>query len=484
MPEQRGTALPLAFALELDLVGDLAHDARQLDALITVRASDAGPAAGNGTADLAEILVMDRSLSMAASGKINAAKRAANAAIDALDDGVLLGIIAGNHESEVLFPLQGGLIRLDPTVRAAAKRRVLGLLPDGGTAIGKWLTAAGDLFAEAAPDGAVCHAALYTDGRNEHETAQQLEAALDDCADRFVCHARGLGDDWDYAPLLRIAEALHGDARAVVEISDLAADFAQLTRDARRLVVPRVYLGLGMNPVFHVGSIRQISPVEADLTRRRLTEDGQVRFPLGAWSAGTRQYQLTLTFTPDDLEIGETLRAARMWLLTEGPDGGREPVVEGDPLLVCRSEIGAPPPPTITQLTWAANAYELGATMRACADAYLDQDYDEADRRLREAMRLAATVADEDRLRLLRAVAQEEGGSVRMRRGLKRGLVQQLGVESTRTGVVPQDAVEPDDGGRAELEVVHVCRACGEETYGADAVSCENCGTPFGGEDP
>src|SRR2546429_662 len=82
----------------------------------------------------------------------------------------------------------------------------------------------------AATAGIIRHAVLYTDGKNEHESRPELDAALTACADRFICDVRGVGDDWDYTELLHIAGALHGDATAVLRIADLADDFTGLMR--------------------------------------------------------------------------------------------------------------------------------------------------------------------------------------------------------------------------------------------------------------
>ena len=481
MPEQRGTARGLTFSLELDLVEEVAHDAKRIDALITVRASGAGRPASADT--FAEIIVMDRSLSMASHGKLKAAQLAACAAIDALDDGVYLGIVAGNDKSKVIFPGDGSLARVDSRVRARARERVRGLIPDGRTAIGTWLLQAADLFAAGAPNNAVCHAALYTDGRNVSETPEQLRRALARCADRFVCDPRGLGDDWDYETLLMIAEALHGDAKAVVEVADLTSDFVQLTENARRLVVPRVYLGLGPDSRFRVSSLRQVLPTEADLTNQQQAVDRDVHIPLGAWGAGTRQYQLTLTFDADSLSVGEEIRAARVALLAETPEGEREPCAAGVPLVLRRSELGAPPPPPIEDLTRVANNYELGTAMRACADAYLKDDFASADAYLRRALEFAKILRDTHRLRLLQGVAEDMDGVIRVRRGLKRGVIQELGVESTRTGVMLPEDLDLDVRGKAPVpDVVRVCRHCGEETYGQDATACEECGAALGGD--
>jgi hypothetical protein len=472
------TVRALNFVIEIDATRDLAIDTSRVDALITVRARPAALTAP--AARLAEILIMDRSLSMARQNKMPEALRAACAAIDALPDGALFGIIAGNRQVESVFPAGGGLASVDAKSKAAAKRRVMSVRPEGGTEIGRWLTAASRLFATESAAGAVRHAVLYTDGRNEHETPEVLGTALDACADRFLCDVRGLGDDWDYNELLRIAEALHGDATAVLRIADLADDFSQLIGRARRLVVPRTYLRLRPGGRFLIGSIAQTHPVRVDLTQRRQPADGTaVDVPLGSWEAESRCYQLTLRFNPDTLPTGEELRAAYIELLAETAGGGRERCA--DATLVARRH--ATPgyqiqiPERLTQVE-----KELAATMQACADAWLHGRTAEADDELNHAIGLARVVGDPVRLRLLEHLAVlGQDGKARLRQDVTRGELQRLGLDSTKTstsvtGVNAEHEVEAADRRPAEPRT---CRTCGETTYTPNPRHCEACGKPF-----
>ena len=192
-PVNGGAAPGLDFTLEIDATRDLGADASRVEALVTVKAQPAG--ADAPAARAVEVLIMDRSRSMMGENKIHEAHRAAAAAIDALPDGAFLGIIAGNRAAEAVFPRAGGLAAIDARTRTAAKRQVMRLRPEGGTEIGRWLTAAAALFASGPAAGFVRHAVLYTDGKNEHETPEALDAVLSTCADRFVCDVRGVGGD-------------------------------------------------------------------------------------------------------------------------------------------------------------------------------------------------------------------------------------------------------------------------------------------------
>ncbi|SHI51028.1 Ca-activated chloride channel family protein [Streptomyces sp. 3214.6] len=464
----------LSFEVDVDAPSDLAYDETRADALVTVGArsvADAVPRTG-----AAEILIMDKSLSMRGHGKLDEAKRAMCAAVDTLRDGTLLGIVAGNHKAEVVYPTTGGLALVDAAARQEAKSRIIGQLAEGGTAIGQWLACADRLFASVTTPGTVRHAVLYTDGKDEHETPQQLDSVLEACTDRFVCDARGLGEDWHYAELLRITEALHGTAEAVVTISDLTEDFTRSMEQAQRIVVARVYLGLRLNDRFQLGFVRQTRPVEAELTTRQLHGD-EIHVPLGSWSPETRQYQVSLRFDPETLTVEENLRAARITLHAEQSDGARLPCSATTAMVVRRRGTPGFGIPPSADLTRVENEHELGMAMRACADAQQRRDFDRADRELRIAVGLAEELRDTARMRLLRSVSVTgPDGRLRVRRDAPRGQVQRLGLESTRTAAPPVDALElpPADG-----PSTRDCPRCGATTSARSARFCENCGHRF-----
>jgi Ca-activated chloride channel family protein len=481
-PVDDGTAPGLVFSVAVD-VDHLAVDASRVEAVITVQARPAD--GGAPTARAAEVLIMDRSGSMMRNHKIQEAQRAACAAIDVLPDGVLFGIIAGNREAACVFPAAGGLARADAGTKAAAKGRVMSIRPEGGTRIGRWLVAAAGLFASEPGPGVIRHAVLYSDGKNQHEPRAELDEALTACADRFVCDVRGLGDDWDYAELLHIAEGLHGDAAAVLDIADLADDFTRLMHQAGRLVVPRSYLRLRPDPRFRIASVRQAYPVQADLTRHQPRQVGAapVDVSLGAWQEETRRYELSLRFDPDSLPVDDEVRAAVVELRVETPAGERER--RADAALVVRRHrtpgFRTERPESLTQIS---RERDLTFTIRACVDAWLSAEPAEADEELDKALRLARELADVRLPLLERVAADRAGGGSRLRPDVTRGEMQRLGLDSRTTGLRPgAEPARPVDGGRPESSVSRVCRACGETTTGIDVRYCESCGQPFGEED-
>jgi hypothetical protein len=82
---------------------------------------------------------------------------------------------------------------VSPETREAAARVIRKLQPVGGTAIGRWLLLARDLMA--LRPGAIHHAILVTDGKDEDETDVELDAAIAACRGRFQCDCRGVGTD-------------------------------------------------------------------------------------------------------------------------------------------------------------------------------------------------------------------------------------------------------------------------------------------------
>jgi Mg-chelatase subunit ChlD len=304
----------LWFNLTVDAAHDLARDTDRVGALLTVEAqrSEGGPATMAG---IAEILIMDRSQSMIKEGKLQQAKRAVEAAIDALADGALFAVIAGNHTAEQICPGDGKLERVSARSKVQAKVRVSNLGAVGGTAMGTWLTVADQLFGQV--PGSVRHAVLYTDGINEHETAAELESVLHACRDHFMCDVRGVGVDWDQRELQRIADALQGKVEAITDIADLRADFTNLMEHAKRLLVPETYLRLTLDRRFRLEEVRQIRPTENDLTGHRIPQDGGiVDIPLLAWGEETRDYRVVLRVEPSTLPYGDYVRAARVDMVT------------------------------------------------------------------------------------------------------------------------------------------------------------------------
>lgn len=199
--------------------------------------------------------------------KMRNARDATAAAIDTLRDGVHFAVVAGTHLAREVYPGDGRLAVAGPDTREQAKQALRKLSAGGGTAIGTWLRRADRLLASA--DVAIRHGILLTDGRNEHESPEDLKAALDTCAGRFTCDARGVGTDWEVKEVTGIASALLGTADIVADPAGLAADFTRMMETAMGKEVADVSLRLWTPAGATVTFVKQVAPTVEELTGRR-----------------------------------------------------------------------------------------------------------------------------------------------------------------------------------------------------------------------
>src|ERR1700726_3108952 len=194
------------FTIDVDQNQYLPEGGREASAIVTVAsAADAAGLTGPGPAGApdgstpdgsAEIIIIDCSGSMEyPHSKIAEARAATAAAVDVVRDGVLFSVIAGTNLAWPVFPADGTMARADASSRAAAKQAVTGLRASGGTAIGQWLELARQTFGRY--PAKLRHAILLTDGKNQHESPEQLTAAIRQCEGFFSCDCRGVGTDWE-----------------------------------------------------------------------------------------------------------------------------------------------------------------------------------------------------------------------------------------------------------------------------------------------
>ncbi|NSC21765.1 VWA domain-containing protein [Streptomyces albus subsp. chlorinus] len=311
----------------------LPEGAREVNAIVTVTATGGGttggrplPAAGPARAsaaggpDAAVVLMIDCSGSMDhPPAKLRNARDATAAAIDTLRDGVRFAVVAGTHKAREIFPGGGALAVADAVTRAEAKDALRTLTAFGGTAIGTWLRLADQLLGSA--DAAIRHGILLTDGRNEHEEPEELRAALDACAGRFTCDARGVGTDWKVKEVTGIASALLGTADIVADPGQLAADFRQMMENAMAKEVADVALRVWAPQGARIRYVKQVAPTVEDLTDRRVEAGPRAGdYPTGSWGDESRDYHVCVEVPPAG--IGQEMLAARVSLVLPGPDGG------------------------------------------------------------------------------------------------------------------------------------------------------------------
>ena len=301
----------------------LARDATQVDALVTVTASGADDVVAGPVA--AEIVIVDVSGSMKfPRTKIKSAITATCAAIDCIRDGVQFAVIAGSDDARHVYPGDATLVTASATTRTQAK-------DSGAQAQGRrWhgdrtLADRRELAAGRRAPG-ICHAILLTDGENQNETAEELEAALEPCEGRFQCDCRGVGADWEVAELRTVASKLLGTVEAIREPEDLAADFAATMERAMGRRTSNVSLRVWTPVGARVTLMQQVFPTIEDLTDRRAAV-GELEgdYPTGAWGDETRALPRvhrgprTRRRRRDARRAGEAPRRRRRGLGGEGP---------------------------------------------------------------------------------------------------------------------------------------------------------------------
>ena len=308
----------MTFTVEVDQNTYLPAGVGRVDAIVTVQAPETPVAAP--AADGLEIIILDCSSSMYGD-RISAARRAAAEAIAQVRDGVAFAVIAGTATAEQVYP-STGTAAVAARTRAEATAQVQRLRADGATAIGTWLTFAGQIADHHGADhpGRPRHAILLTDGQNG-ESAGAFQTALDAVVGRFTCDCRGVGTDWRVDELRAIASALLGTVDIVADPADLAADFRAIMGAAMEKTMADLALRLWTPRTARVKFVKQVAPTIEDLTARR-TESGNLRgdYPLGSWGAESRDYHVCVELVPG--VVGEPALAA-----------ARVSVVRGDEVL-------------------------------------------------------------------------------------------------------------------------------------------------------
>ena len=297
----------------------LVEGGRQVHAVITVDAEgDLAATANAPPPEAAEVIILDCSGSMGSPPeKIVKAKQAAGVAIDGLRDGVLFALVAGSFGARMLWPAQPTLVPANAQTRGEAKEALRRLGADGGTTIGAWLRLAGQLLHD--HPGVIRHALLLTDGRNQHESPEELSAALQDCAELFTCDCRGVGTDWSVAELRTISSALHGTVELVIEPADLAEDFRAVIDKSMHKAVAEVALRLWTPQGATVRLVKQTAPTLVDLSARRV-DSGPLTgdYPTGSWGTESRDYHLCIELEPGG--VGEEKLACRVTFVHAGAE--------------------------------------------------------------------------------------------------------------------------------------------------------------------
>ncbi|MFF9581674.1 VWA domain-containing protein [Streptomyces achromogenes] len=409
----------------------------QVDAIVTVTASGGGtlggaPAPGRPSAAVAVMVDCSGSMDYPPA-KMRGAREATAAAIDTLRDGTRFAVIGGTHVAQEVYPGGGRLAVADATTREQAKQALRRLSAGGGTAIGTWLRLADRLLSAA--DVTIRHGILLTDGRNEHESPEELRATLDACAGRFTCDARGVGTDWDVKEVTGVASALLGTADIVADPAGLAADFTRMMETAMGKEVAdvalRVWTPLGATLRF----VKQVAPAVEDLTHRRTGAGPRAGdYPTGSWGDESRDYHLSVTVPPAGL--GQEMLAARVSLMVPQPDGTVQNLgAQGLVRAVWTDDMAASTAmsPQVAHYTGQA---ELAQAIQQGIDLRKAGDFDGATAKLGRAVQLADASGNADTAKLLAKVVDvvdAATGTVRLKTRVTEADEMTLETRSTKT---------------------------------------------------
>lgn len=409
----------------------LAEGADTVDAVVTVETGADFVAAGPEP-DRLEVLIIDCSGSMATGKKFEGARRATLAALDVLKDGTRFAIIEGTSMARLTYPSDKPSVPVNRDTRAAARRALDKLRPNGGTAMGTWLGLTRQL-AKKHPD-AMAHAILLTDGKNEHEEPAALAAEIKQSEGIFTCDCRGVGTDWQVDELRAIASALHGTVDIVADPANLAADFAAMTQTSMAKAIPELTLRVWTPAGATVQFVKQVAPTIEDLTARRTEAGPQLgEYPLGAWGAEDRDYHVQVRVEP--AAPGREKLAARISVVA-----GDEAVGQGlvRAVWTTETELSARISRRVAHYTGQA---ELAQVVQEGLSARKNGDVETATAKLRRAVELAAESGNEGTAKLLRGVVEvdERNGTVRLRARVEAADEMALDARSTKTARVRKE---------------------------------------------
>jgi von Willebrand factor type A C-terminal domain/von Willebrand factor type A domain len=439
------TGLP-GFTVDIDQNPYLPVGGQEVSAIVTVTAGvadtdgDVPAPSGYGAASAvgaaggsAEIIIVDCSGSMDyPPAKLVAARAATAAAVDVIKDGTWFAIVAGTSTAWPVYPPDGSMVVADERTRAEARQALRELRANGGTAIGQWLRLAHQIFGRS--PATLRHAILLTDGKNQHETPEELAAAIGLCEGTFRCDCRGIGTDWVVSELRKISTALLGTVDIVVDPAALAADFQAMARDAMSKQLPDVVLRVWTPQTAALKFVKQVAPAISDLTGRRLASGAQAGdYPTGAWAPGeSRDYHVALSVSP--AALGQEMLAARVSLVASSA-GGQQVLGQGLIRVTWTDDeaLSARINPHVASYTGQA---ELAAAIQEGLEANKRGDEELATARLGRAVALAHEAGNEDMARLLANVVDvvdQATGTVRLKKKVDAAAEMALDTRSTKT---------------------------------------------------
>jgi hypothetical protein len=422
------------FTLTIDQNKYLPEGGQEVHAIVTVEASGAPAAAAVNPTSAAEVIIIDTSGSMDyPRTKMSAAIRAAQTAVDSLRDGVHFAVVSGSARARMVYPPNEQLVPANAQTRQQAKAALDAVRPAGGTAIGAWLSLADRLFAPY--QGGIRHAILLTDGKNQHESPEQLDVTLQACTGHFVCDCRGVGTDWEVAELRKVSGAMLGSVDIVADPADLVADFRAMTEAAMGKAVADVALRVWTPQNARLRFVKQVTPSVEDLTGKRVEAGPRAGdYPIGAWGAESRDYHVCVEVPPG--MIGQELRAAWVKLVLPGSGGEAEQVLATGNVLAEWTDDEAQSTRINPKVAHFTGQAELADAIQQGLQARKEGDLDTATARLGRAVKLAHESGNDAIAGLLDKVVDVEDhatGTVRLKKDVEKVDEMSLDTQSSKT---------------------------------------------------
>jgi len=407
----------------------LPQDGTDVHAIVTLTSEGAG-AADTASGGVAEIIMVDTSGSMTGRN-LDAARYAAQVAVDQIPDGTWFAIIAGSHVAQRVFPYPNAsvaVVQMEPGARAEAKRAISRLAASGGTAMSTWLALADQLFATV-PQARQRHAILLTDGKNESEPRQTLSAVVRQVTGKFQCDARGVGASWQVDELREISTALLGTVGLIASPDDIADDFRDLVQRSMARGIADLELRVWAPQGAQVLFVRQVSPTVEDLTARRTEVNALTgAYPTGSWGDESRDYHVAVRVASKP--VGSEQLAARVQAAVGGTvlaSGLVKARWSDDDALTARIS------PEVAHYTGQA---ELASAIQEGLAAKAAGDEATATVKLGRAVQLAQETGNDEatsRLRRVVEIDDADQGTVRLRRNADKLDEMALDTASTKT---------------------------------------------------
>jgi hypothetical protein len=288
--------------------------------------------------------------------------------------------------------------------------------------------------------GAIHHALLLTDGRNEGESDNTLRRVLAECEGHFQCDARGVGTGWSPDQLRLISGKLLGGVDVIPRPEQIEADFRAVVSAAMGKSLGDVRLRLWTPVGAQVNFVTLAYPEKVDLTGRARPDpaNAQVReYPTGSWGEERRDYLLSVTVNQG--KVGQRMCAARVSLVTS-ESGAEAKLAEGMVLAAWTEDEAqsAVIDPAVAHYTGQA---ELADSIRLGLEARARGESGRAESLLGRAVQLASE-SNPETMKLLRAVVEvedEKEGTVKLRRDVRKEDEFALDTRSTRTARVAKE---------------------------------------------